>query len=128
MALFPKAHFIINNVENINTYANGEVEGASEVEGINKIVYGDFTMLGKTFHIYFPAKITVDGDLIEVEAKFKLDRTKWGMDYGADPALGDHHIHPKVYIILSLQQTGSSAKDDLKPKEQTQISEFALLV
>jgi polyisoprenoid-binding protein YceI len=99
MALYPEAHFLINSVENINVYADGEVENA------NKMVYGEFTMLGKTFHINFPAMIKVEGDNIEVEANFKINRTKWGMDYAADPALGDHHIYPEVHIQLKLAGT-----------------------
>lgn len=102
MAIYPQAYFRINNVHNINEYADSSEEIAGKVEGANKMVYGEFTMLGKTFPLSFPAKIIMEGDNVSVEAKFKLNRTKWGMNYAADPALGDHHIYPDVDIHLKV--------------------------
>ncbi|CAN5509241.1 hypothetical protein BH23BAC1_BH23BAC1_24710 [soil metagenome] len=102
MAIYPEAHFRITNVININEYANGVIKDAHKIDAANKVVYGDFTILGKTFPINFPAKVAVDEDKISVEAKFTINRTKWGMNYAADPALGDHHINPEVDIHLKL--------------------------
>ena len=44
-------------------------------------VTGDLTLNGKTNPVTFPAKITMAGGLT-LDAKFKLDRTKFGMVYG----------------------------------------------
>ena len=63
---------------------------------------GDFTMLGQTHPVSFPAKVNLQGSNLELEASFKLDRTKWGMTYAADPELGDHHILPEVDIAFDL--------------------------
>lgn len=46
-------------------------------------ITGDLTLLGKTNSVTFPATVSTDGDL-KLEAKFKIDRTKWGMDFGTD--------------------------------------------
>ena len=43
---------------------------------------GDMTMLGKKVEVTVPAKVEVTEEAITVVAEFKIDRTKWGMDYG----------------------------------------------
>ncbi|WP_282597084.1 hypothetical protein [Rufibacter aurantiacus] len=40
---------------------------------------------------------------MEMKADFQLGRTKWGMMYAADPALGEHHILPEVDISLTVK-------------------------
>jgi polyisoprenoid-binding protein YceI len=47
------------------------------------IVSGDFTMIGKTQPISFPAKLAVDKGTATGEATIKIDRTKWGLKYGS---------------------------------------------
>lgn len=46
-------------------------------------VTGDFTMIGKTQPITFPAKISFEKDVAQGEATIKIDRTKWGLKYGS---------------------------------------------
>jgi len=46
-------------------------------------VSGDFTMIGKTNSITFPAKISVEKGVASGEATIKIDRTKWGLKYGS---------------------------------------------
>lgn len=46
-------------------------------------ITGNLTMLDKTSSVTFPAKVSTEGDL-KLEATFKIDRTKWGMDFGTD--------------------------------------------
>ncbi|MFD2514983.1 YceI family protein [Pontibacter locisalis] len=96
MALYPNATFNITEVKPLASPTAGAVEGA------NFAVKGDFTMLGQTQSLSFPAKIVLAGGKADIEAAFKLDRTKWGMNYAADPALGDHHVLPEVDIRLDL--------------------------
>lgn len=96
MALHPEARFTISRVTPLQPGA------ANAIEGANHLVTGDFTLLGKTNQISFPAKITVSGESFLAEAILKLDRTKWGMTYGADPALGEHYIAPDVDLHLKL--------------------------
>lgn len=92
IALHPRAQFKITNVQQISSLTTEE----------NFKVTGDFTMLGQTRSINFPALIKLEGTDLKLDASFKLDRTKWGMNYAADPALGDHHILPEVDIELDI--------------------------
>lgn len=45
-------------------------------------ITGKFTMLGKTQEITVPVTVDANDEKIEINAKFKIDRTKWGMNYG----------------------------------------------
>lgn len=92
LTLYPEAKFTITRVT--------PLEGA--VEGANSLVSGDFTLIGNTHPISFPARIDVTGDTLAVEATFSFDRTKWGMTYAADPALKKRHIYPEVAIHLKV--------------------------
>jgi len=44
---------------------------------------GKMTMLGKEVEITAPCKVEVSDEALTVHAEFKIDRTKWGMNYGA---------------------------------------------
>jgi polyisoprenoid-binding protein YceI len=54
-----------------------------EKSGDDYKVTGDLTMLGKTKSITFPAKLAVTADGLTVTSSFTIDRTQWGMTYGA---------------------------------------------
>jgi polyisoprenoid-binding protein YceI len=54
-----------------------------EKSGDDYKVTGDFTMLGKTKSITFPAKLAVTADGLTMSSAFTIDRTQWGMTYGA---------------------------------------------
>jgi polyisoprenoid-binding protein YceI len=96
LVLYPAATFTFRKVTPLNKPTAGAVVGA------NYQVTGDFTLLGKSHTITFPAKIKFTQNDLAVEASLKLDRTQWGMTYAADPALGEHHIYPEVDIYLQL--------------------------
>ncbi|QMU28338.1 YceI family protein [Adhaeribacter radiodurans] len=96
LALYPEASFTIVQV---TPYTGKE---STAIIGANYLVNGNFTLLGKTNSISFPAKININNKKLTAEATFTLDRTKWGMNYAADPALGEHHILPAVSIHLLL--------------------------
>lgn len=96
MVQYPEATFAIKKVKALSSPAEGAVAGA------NSLVTGDFRMIGQTHEISFPAKIVFEGSDMTVEAVFQIDRTRWGMTYAADPALGDHHILPNVDLHLKL--------------------------
>jgi polyisoprenoid-binding protein YceI len=97
MALYPEASFTITKVEPLTSTAAGAVAGA------NTLVTGNFTMLGNTHPISFPAKIDFIANKLAVEASFKIDRTKWGMLHAADPGLKNRHIYPEVDIHLKVR-------------------------
>ncbi|MEN0059400.1 MAG: YceI family protein [Bdellovibrio sp.] len=46
-------------------------------------VTGEFTMIGQTHPIEFPAKIVNNQGVLTGEALVKIDRTKWGLKYGS---------------------------------------------
>lgn len=96
VALYPEAEF---NITKIEPFSSSEADAVAEA---NALVTGDFTLLGNTNPISFPAKIDVQENSLAVEATFKLDRTKWGMNHAADPALKNRHIYPEVAIHLKL--------------------------
>lgn len=43
---------------------------------------GKMTMLDKTVEVEVPVKFTMEGNDLTLNADFKIDRTKWGMNYG----------------------------------------------
>jgi len=94
--LHPEATFTFGKVTPLTKPVAGAVAGA------NYQITGDFILLGKTHSISFPAKINFAGSTLAVEAILKIDRTQWGMNYAADPTLGEHHIYPEVDIHLKL--------------------------
>lgn len=92
MAMYPNAKFTITKV----------APRSSQSEEASHTITGDFTMLGQTHSVSFPAMIKLEGNELKIEGSFEIDRTKWGMTYAADPALGEHHILPEVEIKLDL--------------------------
>jgi polyisoprenoid-binding protein YceI len=54
-----------------------------EKDGAAYKVTGDFTMLGQKKSITFPAKIAATDDGVMLTSIFSIDRTQWGMTYGA---------------------------------------------
>ena len=55
---------------------------ADKGDGAVKIT-GDLTLLGNTQSVTFPAQVSTEGSLT-LSAKFEIDRTRWGMNYGLD--------------------------------------------
>lgn len=71
VAKYPTASFKITGVK-VDPKKKDEV-----------VVSGDFTMIGKTNPISFPAKIVSDKGMTTGEAVIKINRTKWGLKYGS---------------------------------------------
>jgi len=94
--IHPESKFQITDVEPYVGVDTGAVQGA------NYLVTGDFTMIGETHQLSFPAKITIAGDSLKTEATFKLDRTKWGMNIYTD-STQKLYIYPNVDISLHIQ-------------------------
>jgi polyisoprenoid-binding protein YceI len=70
----PTAKFEIASAEALPDDANGAT---------HKIT-GNLTMRGVSNSISFPAKVSVSKNTVTAEANFNIDRTQWGMTYGAD--------------------------------------------
>ncbi|WP_316812181.1 YceI family protein [Pedobacter heparinus] len=102
LARYPEASFKITSV---NKYA-GNMPDA--IANANFVITGDFSMLGKTNQISFAAAIKLNGNKLEVEADFMIDRTRWGMDYASDPA-AEMFIHHNVglhFKLMGYRQAG----------------------
>lgn len=79
----PTAEFKITKVANLEGTAENAVEGA------NKTVSGNLTLLGKSLNVSFPAKVAVVDGNVTLQAKFTVNRADWGIKFGtseADPA------------------------------------------
>ena len=79
----PVAKFVITNVAPFDA-----AKDKSLLEGATNLVSGILTIKDSTVNVTFPAKIAIADNGVTVEAKFTIDRTSWGLNYGAegDPA------------------------------------------
>jgi|SRR6185437_7098361 len=93
----PMAVFKIEKVDVLTgTPPDGSVANA------NFVIRGSLTMIGVTKPVNFPAKVDIVNNKVSAEAQLQINRTDWGMNYAADPALGDHHIYPMVNLKIKL--------------------------
>jgi len=76
------------------------------VNGANKLVSGNLTLLDSTLNISFPAKIDVQENKVAVEAKFIVNRVDWGIKFGTselDPA--EWGISRDIEVGVNLEAT-----------------------
>ncbi len=85
------------------------VEAAGEEGGY--LVSGNFTLIGNTRNITFPATATIDGEQVSIHAKFDINRKEWGVVYAGR---ADDLIRDEVVIELNLvaapEDTGSATE------------------
>lgn len=74
----PTADFKITKVEDLATAP------ADAVQGANKTVSGNLTLLGKTMNVTFPAKVDLTETGANLMAKFTVNRADWGIKFGTD--------------------------------------------
>lgn len=92
---------------NVNKYpvSSFELTGVSEKDG-KSMVSGNLTIKDITNNIEFPAMLTVGDDYLKlVSEPFKLDRTKWGVNFGSKTVfdnLGDKFIDDEMEITISV--------------------------
>lgn len=96
MVIYPTASFKLTKCESYNGNTGDSVPGA------NYLITGNFSMIGQTHPMTFPAKINRQNNRITVDALLKLDRTKWGMLTDSDPEK-PLYIFPDVDIKLDLE-------------------------
>lgn len=93
---YPTAEFVLNEVEKLE---NSEFD---------YIASGDMTIKGKTNEIEVMVNIEVDGDLINAETKFEIDRTRWDIIYGSGnffKELGDNVIDDMIGFDIRIVAT-----------------------
>jgi len=67
-----------------------------EKSGGDYKITGDLTMLGKTKSVSFPAKLAVGATGLTLTSSFTIDRTQWGMTYGAGKVDNDVKLSVSV--------------------------------
>lgn len=102
VAKYPDTNFKITKID---AYVGSDT---SAVANANYLLTGDFTMLGQTHSITFPAHIAMENDSLVTEAQFKLDRTKWGMNIYSDPKQ-KLYILPDVNINLHVKAANAQS-------------------
>lgn len=68
-------------------------------------ITGNLTIKGETRSVSFPARVTLEGNVLRTRANFNIDRTKWGIVYRSDKSLGDQTIYSEVNIGLDIIAT-----------------------
>lgn len=90
-------------------FESTQIEGAGEVT-----VTGNLTMHGQTQDISFPATIDVVDDQVSLNAEFKVDRSRFGMDYTGKP---DDPINAEVDIRVIVGGDADAADDAAETAE-----------
>lgn len=96
---FGTSEFVITKIE---PYKPKEGE-ESLVKGANFSVSGNLQVKNVTKNITFPARIDLDGDRLEGEADFDIDRRQWALEYGDGLTLDDNFFSEKVNIELHIE-------------------------
>jgi polyisoprenoid-binding protein YceI len=96
---FGTASFEITNVV---PYDPEKDTKKSLVDGANFSISGNLTIKGVTKNVTFPARVELEGNKLEADANFDIDRTEWQMNYGNDKTLGDKFISETVNIELHI--------------------------
>ncbi|MGE0764287.1 MAG: YceI family protein [Bdellovibrionales bacterium] len=63
--------------------ATFKLKSVTKKDGDNYEVKGNFTMIGKTKPISFPAKLKASKEAVDGEATVEIDRTLWGLKYNS---------------------------------------------
>lgn len=95
---YPKSTFEITSVK---PAANGQ-----------STVTGNLSIKGITNEISFPAKISVDKNIVKASGTAKIDRTKWDIRYGSGKffeSLGDNMIYDEFEIGFDIVAKAGNA-------------------
>lgn len=110
-AKFPTAIFEVVSVAAYKTDDNAKVEEKDKeyvLASPTHMVTGNLTLKGVTKSITFPAIVSVANDKVDAEAKFNINRSDWGMEYGTDEAkLKDKFIRPTVHVGFKISATSA---------------------
>lgn len=88
------------------TFALTGLEATGEAGAYS--VSGNFTLIGNTRNLTFPATATVDGEKVSIHAKFDINRKDWGVVYAGR---ADDLIRDEVVIELKLIAAPQAAPD-----------------
>ncbi len=75
----------------------------------NGTVTGDLTLKGKTNEVSFPADVVVSETEVTLTSKsFKIDRTKWGVNYASKSVfddLKDKFVNDEIELVVKVKAT-----------------------
>ena len=111
---FPTAEFVVTSVE---TYSSSEmIEDKEEIEFEYKPasasehmvaspthkITGNLTMRGTTLSVSFPASVSMENGTIKAQAKFNIDRTRWGLKYGEEATITEKAKDKFIYNTVNV--------------------------
>lgn len=97
---------------NVNKYPTGKfditkVTKYESSDNANALIYGDLTLKGKTMPISFKASVSEVNGVVSAESEeFKIDRTKWGIEFMSKnfvDNLKDKFINDEIAISIKLK-------------------------
>ncbi|HEX5149891.1 MAG TPA: YceI family protein [Parafilimonas sp.] len=97
---YPAAKFVITSVA-----PNDSATAKSLTGDATNLVSGNLTLKDSTINITFPAKISVSDNNVGIIAKFVIDRTSWGLNFGAKGNPADWMISKDFELGLDVKAT-----------------------
>jgi polyisoprenoid-binding protein YceI len=100
----------------VETYPESEfvstaiAPASASTEGATHEITGNLTMHGVTKSVTFPATVAVTDELVSLDSEFKIDRTIWGIVYGAESDVRDKIINKEVVIRLDIDAPRGAAE------------------
>ncbi|MEX2335664.1 MAG: YceI family protein [Fulvivirga sp.] len=110
----PTAEFVITSVEPFGKDDSVKIKEEYEtkfkpasatehvVEAPTHTVTGNLTMRGKTLSVSFPAHVKVENNKVTAKAKFNIDRTLWGLQYGDEADAVDKAKDKFIYNTVNV--------------------------
>ncbi|MEQ8926028.1 MAG: YceI family protein [Fulvivirga sp.] len=110
----PSANFTITSVEPYTSQDSVKVKKEFEseykpasakehrVESPTHKITGNLTMRGKTLSVSFPANVKLTDGQIMAKAKFNIDRTLWGLQYGDEADVVDKAKDKFIYNTVNV--------------------------
>ena len=92
------AKFEITKVEPYDS-----TKGSSSLAGATHTISGNLTLKDSTKNVTFPAVVKVDGETLNAEANFNIDRTQWGINYKGPNNPQDWVIRKEVNLKLHIK-------------------------
>lgn len=97
-AKYPTVKFAITKVEPFDS-----TKAQSALPGATNIVSGNLTIKDSSVNVTFPAVIKIANGEADLQAKFVVDRTSWGLRYGATGNPADWMISKDIELTLNIK-------------------------
>lgn len=77
-------------IAKFNVVSAQPIPAGQDANGATHQVTGNFSMKGEKRSVTIPVTVKIDGDMLKAAAnKFVIDRTEWGVRYGAEGSVAD---------------------------------------